>query len=268
MPSLISVPMSEQRWTGYVYFLITPIFARHVSLGVFNEGRFHRGHLLGGVVECASKRLLLLPLPVFCICSATTSVATPFPTVSQFSRACLSEPWGGWGRGPWLGLALQARLERFRIPNDIFVLLVDGKPTPIEKQSHNVIYFSEEQFNVGLRFPLPSFFKQFLHFTKIPPAFIHLNVVRVLIGCNILDMFFHLDLSLLESERNIHLSAHIPFLQLVTGLPDSNKGGARGHVLVFGPWASMFEGPDREFHPLYSLHIPDRMRCSFFMCHS
>ena len=183
-----------------------------------------------------------------------------------------------WTEHPTELLSKREFRERFRILNNIFVLLVDDKPTPIEKQSHNVIYFSEEQFNVGLRFPLPSFFKQFLHFTKIPPVFIHLNVVRVLIGCNILDMFFHLDLFLLEvlfvytikmSHKEIFsLSAHIPFLQLVTGLPDSNKGGDRGHVLVFGPWASMFEGPEREFHPLYSLHIPDRMRCSFFMCHS
>ncbi|RVW81411.1 hypothetical protein CK203_035179 [Vitis vinifera] len=35
-----------------------------------------------------------------------------------------------------------------------------------------------KQFNVGLRFPLPALFKEFLHFTQIPPAFIHPNIVR------------------------------------------------------------------------------------------
>lgn len=102
------------------------------------------------------------------------------------------------------------------------MLLVDGKPTPIEQQSRNATYFNKEQFNTRLHFPLPSLFKQFLHFTKIPLAFLHLNVIRVLIGCNILDMLDHLDFSLLEvffvytiqmSQKEIFsLSAHIPSL--------------------------------------------------------
>ena len=134
--------------------------------------------------------------------------------------------------------------ERFHILYGISIHLVDGAPTSIEKGSPNVIFFSKEQFNAGLLLPLPSFFKQFLHYTKIPPDFIHPNVVRVLMGCNILDMLFQLDLSLLEvlfvytikmSRKGIFsLSAQIPSLQLVTGLLDSNKGDARGHVLVQG----------------------------------
>ena len=98
---------------------------------------------------------------------------------------------------------------------------------------------------MGLRFPLPSLFKQFLHYTKIPPALIHPNVVRVLMGCSVLDMLFSLDLSLLEvlfvysikkAKNDIFsLAASIPSLQLVTGLLDSTKGAARGHVLVKGP---------------------------------
>ena len=98
---------------------------------------------------------------------------------------------------------------------------------------------------MGLRSPLPSLFKQFLHYTKIPPALIHPNVVRVLMGCSVLDMLFSLDLSLLEvlfvysikkAKNDIFsLAASIPSLQLVTGLLDSTKGAARGHVLVKGP---------------------------------
>ena len=67
-----------------------------------------------------------------------------------------------------------------------------------EKGEDHAIYFSKEQFNAGLRFPLPSLFKEFLHFTQIPPAYIHPNMVRVLMGCSILSMLFNLDLSLLE----------------------------------------------------------------------
>lgn len=125
---------------------------------------------------------------------------------------------------PWLGcpvylLAEQEFWDHFRISNVISILLVDEKPTPIEKLSHNATYFSKEQFNVGLCFPLPSLLKQFFHFTKIPPAFLHPNVVRVLMGCSVLDMLYHLDLSLLEivfvytikmsQKERFNLSAHI-----------------------------------------------------------
>ena len=98
---------------------------------------------------------------------------------------------------------------------------------------------------MGLRFPLLSLFKQFLHYTQIPLAHIHPNIVRVLMGCSILNMLFHLDLSLLEvlfaytikkCKKDIFsMFSHIPPLQLVTGLPNSNKGEAKGHVLVQGP---------------------------------
>lgn len=88
--------------------------------------------------------------------------------------------------------------EPFYILNGISVHLVDEDPTFIEKEAPSTIFFNKELFNAGLRLPLLSLFKQFLHYTKIPLAFIHPNIVRVLMGCNILDMLFHLDLSLLE----------------------------------------------------------------------
>ncbi|KAL6342662.1 hypothetical protein AAG906_013068 [Vitis piasezkii] len=55
----------------------------------------------------------------------------------------------------------------------------------------------------------------------------------VLMGCNVLDMLYRLDFTLLEvlfvyivnmsQNERFSLSAHIPSLQLVTRLPDSNK---------------------------------------------
>lgn len=78
-------------------------------------------------------------------------------------------------------------------------------------------------------------------------------------GCSILDMLFHLDISLLEvlfvyivkmSRKWIFsLSAHISSLQLVTGLLDSTKDAAKGHVV------SSYEHPGREFEPRRSLAI-------------
>ena len=88
--------------------------------------------------------------------------------------------------------------DGFCLPNGVSIQLVEGDLMPIEKVGHNVIYFTNKQFNTGLRFPLQSLFKQFLHYTQIPPAYIHPNIVWVLMGCSILNMLFHLDLSLLE----------------------------------------------------------------------
>ena len=158
--------------------------------------------------------------------------------------------------------------DRFCLSNDVSIQLVDGNPMSTEKVAHNAIYFTKEQFNTRLYFPLPSLFKEFLHYTQIPPTYIHPNIVRVLMGCSIQNMMFNLDLSLLEvlfvyiikkGKKDIFsMFAHIPSLQLVTNLPDSNKGGAKGHVLVRGPWAGLLEHPERDFCPNNSLKLPSR----------
>ena len=159
--------------------------------------------------------------------------------------------------------------DRFCIPNGVIVELLDDEevPVPTEKAEKNTIIFSKEQFNAGLRFPLPALFKEFLHFTQIPPAFIHPNIVRVLMGCSIINMLYNLDLTLLEvffvySLKKVkndifNMSAHLPSLQLVTELPDSTKGGAKGHVVVRGAWAGS-KHPARPFSPNYSLVIPGK----------
>ena len=40
--------------------------------------------------------------------------------------------------------------ERFYIPNGVFVELMDGKVVTTEKSEYNAIFFTNEQFNVGL----------------------------------------------------------------------------------------------------------------------
>ncbi|RVW26662.1 hypothetical protein CK203_096496 [Vitis vinifera] len=128
--------------------------------------------------------------------------------------------------------------ERFCIPNGVSIELLDGRVlVSSEKAEEKTIIFSKEQFNAGLRFPLPVLFKEFLHFTQIPPVFIHPNIVRVLMGCSIINMLYNLDLTLLEvffvySLKKVKndifsMSAHLPSFQLVTELPDSTKGGRR-----------------------------------------
>ena len=156
--------------------------------------------------------------------------------------------------------------ERFCIPIGVSVELMGREAVSTEKNEDNAIFFTKEQFNAGLRFPLPSLFKEFLHFTQIPPAYIHPNMVRVLMGCNILGMLFNLDLSplevlfiyLIKKVKNDIFSfvTSLPSLQLVTSLSDSTKGTAKGHVLVKGPWVGLAVHPDRPFVPNQSLNVP------------
>lgn len=155
--------------------------------------------------------------------------------------------------------------ERFSIPNGVSVQLVEGGVSSTEKAGDNAMYFTKEQFNVGLRLPLPSLFKQFLHYIRISPVLLDLNVILVLMGCNTLDMLFHLDLSLLEvlfvyiikkGKNDIfNLSASIPSFQLVIGFPNSIKGAAKGHVLVKGPWVGLMEHREKEFVPNQSMRV-------------
>ncbi|RVW12500.1 hypothetical protein CK203_082439 [Vitis vinifera] len=61
--------------------------------------------------------------------------------------------------------------ERFCIPNDVSIDLVNEEAAmPTEKGEENVILFTKEQFNAGLRFPLPALFKEFLHFSQFHPS--------------------------------------------------------------------------------------------------
>ncbi|RVW72061.1 hypothetical protein CK203_054048 [Vitis vinifera] len=95
-------------------------------------------------------------------------------------------------------LSMKEFRERFCIPNGVLVELMDEEAMSTEKSEDHAIVFTKEQFNARLRFPLPSLFKEFLHFTQIPPAYIHRNIVWVLMGCSIFSLLFNLDLSLLE----------------------------------------------------------------------
>ncbi|WJZ94641.1 hypothetical protein VitviT2T_013481 [Vitis vinifera] len=166
-------------------------------------------------------------------------------------------------------LSVKEFRDRFCIPNGVIVEFLNGEDVvPTEKVEQGTVIFSKEQFNAGLRFPLPALFKEFLHFTQIPPVFIHPNIVRVLMGCSIINMLYNLDLTVLEvffvySLKKVKtdifsMSAHLPSLQLVTELPDSTKGGAKGHVAVQGAWAGSSGRPGRPFSPNYSLAIPGK----------
>ena len=120
------------------------------------------------------------------------------------------------------------------------------------------MFFTREQLAAELRFPVPALIKQFLHFTRAPPALVHPNVIHILIGCNVLNFLYQLDLSLVEIcfayslilRRGGRLSFSIldSRLQLVNGLPDSPKTEAKGVILVRGSWDENLGSSDLPFY--------------------
>ena len=156
-----------------------------------------------------------------------------------------------------------------QVPDDISLELSDGPSRSNVGYADNTVFFSQELFVAGLRFPVSSLVKQFLHVTQAPPTLIHPNVFRILMGCSVLNLLYQLDISLAEicfvytlklgTESRLSMSAHSPRLQFVTGLPDSPKTEAKGVVLVRGSW---YETPD-------SLRLPFDMNQSLtFPCWS
>ena len=87
--------------------------------------------------------------------------------------------------------------------------------------------------------------KQFMHFTRAPLALIHSNVFRILMACYMLNLLYQLNISLVDIcfifnlklgvRGRLSMSAHSPWPQFVTKLPDSPKIEAKGVVLVDGP---------------------------------
>ena len=86
----------------------------------------------------------------------------------------------------------------YEIPDNIDVMLSDGPTRNTIGGDNNAMFFTLEQLPVGLRFLVPAMVKQFLHFTRAPPALVHPNVIRILTGCCVLNLLYQLDHSLVE----------------------------------------------------------------------
>ena len=134
----------------------------------------------------------------------------------------------------------------FHVLVDISLKLSDGAIVSTIGGTDNVIYFTREQFSTGLRFHILSLVKQFPHFTRARPGLIHPNVFRILMGCNVLNFLYQLDISLVEIcfiytlnlgvGGRLSMSSYSPKLQFITGLLDSLKTEGKGVVLVRRPW--------------------------------
>ena len=109
-----------------------------------------------------------------------------------------------------------------QIPTKISLETSDGTATSTFGEADNVVYFTREQFAAGLHLPVPSPGKQFLHFTRAPPARIHSNAFQILMGCSVLYSLYQLDILMVEicfvytlklrNGGHLSMSAHSPRL--------------------------------------------------------
>ena len=84
------------------------------------------------------------------------------------------------------------------IPDNIDFKLPNGPAKSIIDKEDGAIYFTREQLVVGLRFPISFLIKQFLHLSGAPPTLVHLNTIRILTGCSVLNFLYQLDILLVE----------------------------------------------------------------------
>ena len=154
-------------------------------------------------------------------------------------------------------LSMEELRSYCHIPDNIDLEFPDGPTKSTIDKEDNAIYFTREQLAAGLRFPVSSLIKQFLHFSGAPLTLVHLNIIWIMTRCSVLNLLYQLDIFLVEvffiyTLKLVHgarLSqlAQSPRLQVVTGLPDSPKTEARGVILVRGPWHETPDSPDLPF---------------------
>ena len=152
------------------------------------------------------------------------------------------------------------------VPSNIDLRLMEGADESTLNGEHNGVFFTCKHLAAGLRFPVPAMIKQFLHFTRALPALILPNVIRILVGCFVLNHLYQLDLTLVElliiymlnigSGGRMSMSFLSPRLQIVNGLPDSPKTEAKGALLVRGPWDETPGSPGLPFNVNRSQSFP------------
>ena len=165
-----------------------------------------------------------------------------------------------------VSLTMEELKVHCEVPDNIDLRLMERADESTLGGERNGVFFTCEHLAAGLRFPLPTIVKQFLNFILALPALIHLNVIRILIGCCVLNHFYQLDLTLVEpfiiyllnigSGGWMSMSVLSPRLQIVNGLPDSPKTEAKGTLLVRGPRDETLGSPGLPFNVNRSQSFP------------
>ena len=163
-------------------------------------------------------------------------------------------------------LTMEELMAYCEVPDNIDLWLMDKTDESTLGGEHNGVFFTREHLTAGLRFPVPALVKQFLHFTRAPLALIHPNVIRILIGCYVLNHLYQLDLSLVElciiyflrigQGGQMSMSILNPRLQVDNSLPDSPKMEVKGVLLVRGPWDESPGSPGLPFNINRSQSFP------------
>ena len=78
-----------------------------------------------------------------------------------------------------VSLTMEELKAYYEVPDNIDLKLMDKADESTLDGEHNGVFFAREHLAAGLRFPMPSIVKQFLHFTRVPPALVHPNVIRI-----------------------------------------------------------------------------------------
>ena len=152
------------------------------------------------------------------------------------------------------------------IPDNIDLKLMEKLDKSTLGGEHNAVFFTREQLAARLRFQVLALVKQFLQFTRAPPALIHPNTIRILTDCSVLNLLYQLDLLLVEicfiytlkvdQGGRMSMSVRNARLQIVNGLPDSPKMEAKGALLVRGPWDETLGSPGLPFRVNRSQSFP------------
>ena len=95
-------------------------------------------------------------------------------------------------------LSMEELRSYCKIPGNIDIEFPDGLAESTIGEGDDAVYFNREQLTTGLRFPISSLIKQFLHFSGAPPALIYPNIIRILTECNVLNLLYQLDITLVK----------------------------------------------------------------------
>ena len=91
-------------------------------------------------------------------------------------------------------LTVEELRSYYEVPENIDLKLMDDPNESTLGGEHNAVFFTRKQLATGLRFLMSALVKQFLHFTRAPLALVYPNVIRILIGCSVLNFLYQLDL--------------------------------------------------------------------------
>ena len=125
---------------------------------------------------------------VFCLSACRMARGQKETSTSQAGRK-RGPTWGTPSTNSIISSLSMGELRAYcEILDDIDVVLSEGLTENTVGEEYNAVFFTREQLTTELLFLMPSLVKQFLHFTRAPPALIHPNVIRIMTGCCVLNL--------------------------------------------------------------------------------